>query len=119
MANRISWFEIVGSDAARLHKFYSELFGWRIDANNEMQYGLVSAGEAGIGGGIGPNPEGGPGYVTVYVGVDDINASIAKAEQLGGKTIMPPTELPDFNMTFALFADPEGHIVGMTQNPRQ
>lgn len=119
MANRIGWFEIIGGDASRLHSFYTGLFGWGINANNEMQYGLVSDQDAGIGGGIGPDPEGGPGYVTFYVGVDDINASMARAEQLGGKTIMPPTELPDFGVTFALFADPEGHIVGLTQNPPQ
>ena len=117
MVNRISWFEIIGGDAARLHSFYSELFGWAIDSNNEMQYGLVSESDSGIGGGIGPDPEGGPGYVTFYVGVDDINSSMSKVEKLGGKTIMPPTELPDFGVTFALFADPEGHVVGMTQNP--
>ena len=119
MANRISWFEIIGGDAARLHKFYAELFGWNIDSSNEMQYGLVSDADAGIGGGIGPDPEGGAGYVTFYVGVDDIKSSMAKVEQMGGKTIMPPTELPDFNVTFALFSDPEGHVVGMTQNSPQ
>lgn len=119
MANQISWFEIIGGDADRVQKFYSELFGWKIDANNDMKYGLVSAEEAGLGGGIGPNPDGSAGYVTFYVGVDDINASMAKAEKLGGKVIMPPTELPDFQVTFALFADSEGHVVGMTQNPPQ
>jgi len=36
-----------------------------------------------------------------------------KAEQLGGKTIMPVTELPQ--VTIALFADPEGHVVGLAK----
>src|SRR5256885_6434300 len=110
MANRVSWFEIIGGDADRLHSFYAELFGWKIDANNEMKYGLVSGDEAGVGGGIGPDSQGGPGYVTFYVGVDDINASIDKAQQLGATVVMPPTELPDFGVTFALFADPAGHV---------
>jgi predicted enzyme related to lactoylglutathione lyase len=116
MANRISWFEIIGGDATRLHSFYSALFGWKIDAGNPMQYGMVSGDDAGLAGGIGPASDGSPGYVTVYVGVDDIKASIAKAEQLGGKTVMPPTELPEFHVTFALFSDPEGHVIGLTQN---
>jgi predicted enzyme related to lactoylglutathione lyase len=116
MANRISWFEIIGGDAEKLHGFYSQLFGWKIDANNEMKYGLVDGNETGIGGGIGPDPEGGPGYVTVYVGVDDIHAAMQKAQQLGASVVMPPTELPDFGVTFALFADPAGHVVGLTQN---
>jgi predicted enzyme related to lactoylglutathione lyase len=116
MANRISWFEIVGGDADRLHRFYAKLFGWKIDANNQMKYGIVSDGDAGIGGGIGPDPQGGPGYVTFYVGVDDINAAMAEAQQLGATVVMPPTALPEFNVTFALFADPAGHVVGLTQN---
>lgn len=117
MANRISWFEIIGGDAATLHNFYSKMFGWNVDANNSMKYGLVSDAEAGLGGGIGPDPEGGPGYVTFYVGVDDIKAAIAKAEKLGAKVVMPPTTIPEFNVTFALFSDPAGHVVGLTQNP--
>jgi uncharacterized protein len=116
MANRISWFEIIGGDAARLHGFYAEMFGWKLQANNEMKYGLVDSAEAGVGGGIGPDPEGGPGYVTVYIGVDDIKAALAKAESLGAKVVMPPTTIAEFNVTFALFADPAGHVVGLTQN---
>jgi len=117
MANRISWFEIMGRDPTRLQSFYSQLFGWQIDANNADRYGMVSAEEAGIGGGIGADPEGGAGYATMYVGVDDINATIARVEQLGGKTIMPPTEFPDQQVTIAVFADPEGHVLGLSQNP--
>ena len=116
MPDRISWFEIIGGDADRLHRFYSELFDWKIDANNKMKYGLVSDSEAGLGGGIGSDPQGGAGYVTVYVGVDDINAAMAKAQQLGATVVMPPTAVPEFNITFALFADPAGHVMGLTQN---
>lgn len=46
--------------------------------------------------------------------VDDPSALSGQAEQLGGKTVMPPTEVPGLNITFALFADPEGHVVGLT-----
>jgi uncharacterized protein len=116
MSNQISWFEIIGGDAARLHGFYADLFGWKLQANNAMQYGLVSDAEAGIGGGIGPDPEGGPGYVTVYVGVDDINAALEKAQQLGAKVVMPPTAIAELNVTVALFSDPAGHVIGLTQN---
>jgi predicted enzyme related to lactoylglutathione lyase len=116
MANRISWFEIIGGDADHLHGFYAKLFGWNIAANNQMKYGIVTDTDAGIGGGIGPDPQGGPGYVTVYIGVDDINAAMAKAQQLGATVVMAPTTLSEFNVTFALFADPAGHVVGLTQN---
>src|SRR3954467_1936669 len=115
MENRIGWFEIIGGDADRLHRFYADMFGWKIAANNEMKYGTVSDAEAGIGGGIGPDPQGGPGYVTIYIMVDDINASVAKAEKLGAKVVMSPTALAEFGVTFALFADPAGHVVGLMQ----
>jgi predicted enzyme related to lactoylglutathione lyase len=116
MANRIGWFEIVGGDADKLHSFYADMFGWKIDANNEMKYGMVSDKDAGIGGGIGPDPQGGPGYVTIYMMVDDIDATVAKAERLGGRVVMPPTALPEFGLKFAQFADPSGHVVGLMQN---
>ena len=66
----------------------------------------------GIGGGIGQSPAGN-GHVTFYVGADNPQAVLDKAEQLGGKTIMPVTELPE--VTIALFADPEGHVVGIAK----
>jgi predicted enzyme related to lactoylglutathione lyase len=54
-----------------------------------------------------------PRHVTFYVGADDPQAVLDRAEQLGGKTIMPVTELPQ--VTIALFADPEGHVVGLAK----
>ena len=51
--------------------------------------------------------------MTFYVGADDPQAMLDRAEQLGGKTILPVTELPE--VTIALFADPEGHVVGLAK----
>jgi predicted enzyme related to lactoylglutathione lyase len=53
--------------------------------------------------------------VTFYVELDDPQAYLAKAEKLGGKTVVPPTEVPEFGLTFAFFADPEGHVVGLSK----
>ena len=114
MANPVTWFEIVGSDGAALQRFYGDLFGWEIKADNPMSYGMLDAqGGKGIGGGIG-TAQGGPGHVTVYVEVDDPQAYLDKAEQLGGRTIAGVTEIPEM-VTFALFADPEGHVVGVVK----
>ena len=66
-----------------------------------------------FGGGIGPSPEG-VNRVTFYVDVDDLQAYLDKAEKLGGKTIMPPTVIPDM-ITLAMFSDPEGNIIGMVK----
>jgi predicted enzyme related to lactoylglutathione lyase len=116
----VAWFEITGKDGAQLQRFYAQLFDWTIqDAGDGSGYGLVQAAEKGIGGGIGASQDGGPGRVTFYVEVDDPAAYLARAEALGGKTIVPPTEIPQFGLTFAFFADPEGHMVGLSKGAVQ
>lgn len=114
MANPVTWFEVVGKDSEKLSRFYGELFDWKVDLNNPMKYGMVEASDGGIGGGIGQADEG-SGHVTFYVSVDDPQKYLDKAERLGGKTIVPVTEIPDM-VTFALLADPEGHVVGVTKS---
>ncbi len=116
----VGWFEITGKDGPALQRFYAKLFGWSInDAGDGSGYGLVEAGEKGIAGGIGASQEGAEGGVTFYVEVDDPAAFLERAEKLGGKTVVPPTEIPDFGLTFAFFADPEGHVVGLSKGAVQ
>jgi len=116
----VAWFEVTGKDGPALQNFYSRLFDWQVqDAGDGSGYGLVQAGPKGIGGGIGPAQDGGPGAVTFYVEVDDPAKYLAKAEQLGGRTIVPPTEIPNFGLTFAFFTDPEGHVVGLSKGAVQ
>jgi uncharacterized protein len=110
-----------GKDAKKLQNFYGQLFGWKINADNPMNYGLVEAagrgtdpGKGSIGGGIGPTQQGIGGMVTFYIQVDDLAACLKKAESMGGKTVVPPTEIPDM-VTFAQFQDPEGNIVGLVK----
>jgi predicted enzyme related to lactoylglutathione lyase len=112
----VVWFEVVGKDGPGLERFYGELFNWHIaDAGDGSGYGLVEAAEKGIGGGIGKSSDGGPGHVTFYVEVDDPAAYLKRAEKLGGTVILPPTEIPEFHLTFAMFADPEGHVIGLSK----
>ncbi len=119
-APSVAWFEVVGKDGAKLRRFFSSLFGWQIaDSGSGMDYGLVTATNGGIGGGIGRSADGGDGFVTFYVEVDDPAAYLAKAEKLGGKTVVPPTEIPSFNLTFAYFTDPEGHLIGLSKGAVQ
>ena len=116
----VAWFEVLGKDGDRLRSFYSSLFGWQIaDSGTGMDYGLVAATNGGIGGGIGRSPDGSDGFVTVYVEVDDPAAYLEKAEKLGGKTIVPPTEILAVNLTFACFTDPEGHVIGLSKGAVQ
>jgi uncharacterized protein len=116
----VAWFEVTGKDGRKLQDFYGRLFDWQVqDAGDGSGYGLVKAAPKGIGGGIGAAQDGGPGAVTFYVEVDDPAAYLAKAETLGGKTIVPPTEIPNFGLTFAFFSDPEGHLVGLSKGAVQ
>jgi uncharacterized protein len=116
MGNPVAWFEIVGKDGNQLRKFYGRLFDWEIGAGDpDMDYGMVPAAEGGIGGGIGRSQDGGTGQVTFYVEVDDPAAYLARAETLGGQTVLPPMEIPGYNLTVALFADPEGHVIGLSK----
>src|SRR2546430_49225 len=109
MGNPVAWFEVVGKDGKKLQDFYGGLFGWKIDANNPMNYGMVEPSEGGLAGGISPSPDGSP-HVTFYVQVDDLQAALDKAEELGGKTVNPPMEVPG-GPSLAHFTDPEGNFV--------
>lgn len=116
-SNPVLWFEVVGKDGKALRGFYGDLFGWRFqeDPNSGFDYGMVGAGEGGIGGGIGSTPDGGPGFATFYIEVDDLDAALARAEKLGGRTVMPATDIPGMNIKFAYLADPEGHVIGISK----
>lgn len=61
-------------------------------------------------------PEGLPPYVTIYVEVDDLQAALTRAEQLGGKTVVEPMPIPGFG-AFAWFRDPGGAVVGLFEEP--
>ena len=116
----VAWFEVTGKDGGALQEFYGKLFDWQIqDAGDGSGYGLVAAAENGIGGGIGAAQDGGQGQVTFYVEVDDPAAYLRKVEELGGQTIVPPTDLEQFGLTFAFFSDPEGHLVGLSKGAVQ
>ena len=122
MGQPVVHFEIIGRDGKKLQDYYSELFEWRIDADNPMNYGMVNREEnvnadgIGIGGGVGVGPEGYDGHVTFYVEVPDVEAALAKAESLGGSRLMGPDEVPGGGPVIGQFSDPEGHAIGVIQS---
>lgn len=106
-------FEIIGGNGTDLETFYSQLLGWPVNSNNPMKYGIVDTGAppAGINGGIGP-AHNGSARVSTYARVDDLQATLNHAEALGGKIVLPPTEVPG-GPKLAMFADPAGNITGL------
>lgn len=113
MSHPVVHFEILGPNRKALQQFYAKAFKWKIDANNPMEYGMVEAIEGGIGGGVGPSPDGSP-LVTVYIQVDDLQAALDQVESLGGKTVMPPMDIPG-GPSIAQFSDPDGNRVGLVK----
>ena len=105
-------FEIMGGKGNDLQNFYRDAFGWSIDANNPMNYGMVSAQDGqGIGGGVGPDEQ---PRVTVYLEVPDLDAALRKIEGLGGQVIMQPEEVPGGPL-IAMFRDPAGNTIGLVK----
>jgi predicted enzyme related to lactoylglutathione lyase len=116
MGQPVAWFEITSPNAERAQRFYAQLFGWRVSADPSMGgYGMVDtgAGADALGGGIGPSMAPGDTGVKIYVRVDDLEAYLARAEQLGGRRLVPPTDLPGEFGRFAVLADPDGNAVGL------
>ena len=117
MGAPVVWFEVAGRDLQTLTGFYEKLLGWKVDANNPMRYGMVDTdAEGGIPGGIFATGDTDPDYVTFYADVKDVKATLKAAEKLGGKVLVDPREI-DGGATIALVADPEGHPVGLIQQP--
>jgi uncharacterized protein len=113
----VHW-EINSNNAEALQEFYSKLFGWNVDANNPMHYGLVNTGtKVGIGGGIGQNDpsQPSPTPVTFYAAVKDMQGTLSKAVSLGATIVMPVTEIPNM-VTMAMFRDLDGNIIGIVKD---
>jgi predicted enzyme related to lactoylglutathione lyase len=111
---RVIHFEVTGKDQKALQAYYSKLFGWKINSDNPDGYGMTDPAQTGIVVGVGATHDGSGGHVTGYVTVADIDATLARASELGGKVIMPKFS-PGGGATLALVADPEGHVLGLTE----
>ena len=114
MGQPVVHFEIGCRDRGKTAAFFSQLFGWKTQEAGPATM-IDTGGRGGINGHItalGHEPH---HYVTVYIQVDDVQAYLNKAQQLGGKTLVPPVEIP--TGTFAWFADPEGNTIGLW-NPK-
>lgn len=115
MGNPVVHFEIGGPDDEPLVRFYGELFGWDLKkVPGGIYYTLVDTrAGGGVNGGIGKSSTGEP-WATFYVEADDLQPVLDKAESLGGKTAMPVVDAPGM-VTFAMFTDPDGLLVGLVK----
>jgi uncharacterized protein len=104
-------FEIGCRNAERTSTFYTELFGWTTEAYGPARM-VNTQSKTGISGHfnqLGHEPH---NYVTVYAQVDDLQKCLDQAARLGGRTLVPPTVVPQMG-SFAWLADPEGNTIGL------
>jgi predicted enzyme related to lactoylglutathione lyase len=113
MPNPVVHFEVLGKDADALQAFYGKVFDWELNPVMPT-YAMVAKQADGIAGGIGAPPDGSDGHVTFYVQVDDLATALEQIESAGGRTIQPPMDVPN-GPSIALFADPEGHVIGLVK----
>ena len=105
-----SWFELMTTDIDGAKEFYSNLFGWATEnmPMGDMNYTIVKVGEEGLGGimSIPTQAEGAPPNWGVYVTVEDVDATARNSEELGGKILVPPTDIPNVGR-FCVMQDPQ------------
>ena len=117
------WYELMTSDVDAAKKFYGDIVGWTTTAfpspDGGMEYNIFNVGETGVAGLAGlmdGSPTGRPAWLA-YFHVADVDASVAETEKAGGKTHMPPTDLPNVGR-IALVNDPQGVLFYfMTPDP--
>jgi predicted enzyme related to lactoylglutathione lyase len=114
MAHPVIHSEIRSTDPDATRAFFAELFGWTYSEGAFPGYTFVDTGvEGALPTAIGPL-QGGNDAVLFFVGVEDVEATLAKAEELGGKTIQTAQQVP--GVTFGVLADAQGHVVGVAAN---
>jgi predicted enzyme related to lactoylglutathione lyase len=111
MGNPVVHFEVRSPDPDASRIFYGKLFGWTFPDGGMPGYTYVDTGtEGALPGGISPL-QGGDPVVTFFVGVTDVVATLAEAVSQGGRIVQQATAVP--GVTFGLFADPHGQVVGL------
>jgi len=109
MPHPVVHFEIGCQDKEKTSAFYRDVFDWSIDPGPA---GMIDTGSTqGIAGhvsSLGHEPH---HFTHFYIETDDVAESLKKVASAGGKTIVPPIEIP--TGTFAWFSDVEGNVVGL------
>lgn len=115
MPNALCHFELMTADTDKCRSFYGELFRWQFDEASMPGYTLIQPGTE-PSGGMFAKPAQAPGpCMNVYFNVDDIDATLTKAANMGGSVLVPKTAVPGVGH-FAMVTDPEGITFGIMQS---
>jgi predicted enzyme related to lactoylglutathione lyase len=105
------WNELMTTDVAAARRFYGALFGWETEDYpvEGMNYVMVKVDGKEVGGmmALPPDCAGMPPAWGVYITVTDVDATARQAEELGGKVLRPPMDIPDVGR-FCVLQDPQG-----------
>jgi len=113
----LTWNDLMSPDIPAASEFYRQLFGWDISEieGAEGQYWSITN-DGRMNGGIMATPEGGHPVWNLYFAVEDVDAAIAKAGELGGRTIAPRMDVPN-GTSFAVLSDPSGAVFSVAAGP--
>ena len=115
MGNPFVHLDLSTSDPAAARAFYGAVFDWKFQEFPQMQWTGIVVGD-GVGGGISASPDPAqPTSWTAYVAVDDVPATIARAEAAGAKIVVPHMEVPGMGW-LGVFVDPQGATIGVWQS---
>jgi len=116
--------ELPANDPAEAARFYEEMFGWEMKHMPEFDYWTFTSEEQ-RGGGFNrvseDSPSGFPvrgGETIIYVAVENIDESLAKAESLGAQVLKPGSDIPGVG-AYAIFRDPTGNLIGLYKGMEQ
>lgn len=114
--NSFCWNELATKDSAKAGEFYTGLFGWgkNVQQMGPMAYTSFMNGERPAGGMYEPTPEMGdvPPNWLAYFAVDDTDAKVTKAQELGAAILAPAMDIPDVGR-IAVIQDPQGAAFGI------
>jgi uncharacterized protein len=115
MAHPVIHAEIRSKDPDATRKFFAELFGWKVASEGALPgYTFIDTGvEGGTYVAISPR-QSADDEVLFFVGVQDVEATLRRAAELGGTIIQPAQHVP--GTSFGVFADAQGHRVGVAAN---
>lgn len=107
----LCWNELISTDLDRAGRFYSGLFGWKLESAPMpgMEYTIIKKGDQQVGGMMAQPQEmaGAPSLWNAYFAVADCDGTVAKAIALGGRPVVPAMDIPEVGR-IAMLADPQG-----------
>jgi len=114
MAHPVIHAEIRSADPDATREFFGELFGWSYSDGAYPGYTFVDTGVDGaLPTAISPL-QGDDDAVLFFVGVQDVEETLAQAERLGGRIVQSAQSVP--GVTFGVLADKQGHLIGVAAN---